>query len=66
MITKYIQFDEPTKEKPLGIPKTGQILSTKACRIPIKRLSISKSNIVSCNKKSTKKEVFKLKIIDLE
>lgn len=51
IVTKYIQFDEMesfehTREKPLGIqlsirPKTGQILSAKVCRIPIKALTLS-------------------------
>ena len=55
IVTKYIQFDqmetfEHTKEKPLGIalsirPKTGQILSAKVCRIPIRALDHSKVKI---------------------
>ena len=52
IIIKYLQFDqiktyEHTKKKPLGIalsikPKTGQILSTQVCSIPIKALVVSK------------------------
>ena len=68
IVTKYIQFDqmetfEHTKEKPLGIalsirPKTGQILSAKVCRVPIRALSISKEKIKEWNKKTDRKEAF--------
>ena len=68
IVTKYIQFDqmetfEHTKEKPLGIalsirPKTGQILSAKVCRIPIRALTIAKSKSQQYNKKTDRKEAF--------
>ena len=68
IVTKYIQFDqmetfEHTKEKPLGIalsirPKTGQILSAKVCRVPIRALSISKAKVTAYNKKTDRKEAF--------
>lgn len=68
IVTKYIQFDqmetfEHTKEKPLGIalsirPKTGQILSAKVCRIPIRALTISKEKSKAYNKKTDRREAF--------
>lgn len=68
IVTKYIQFDEMetfehTRKKPLGIevsirPKNGQILSAKVCRIPIKALTIAKSEAVKYNKKTDRKEAF--------
>ena len=68
IVTQYIQFDqietfEHTKERPLGIAlsiraKTGQILSAKVCRIPIRALSISKEKIKAYNKRSDRKEAF--------
>ena len=68
IITKYIQFDqmetyEHTKKKPLGIalsirPKTGQILSAQVCRIPIRALTVSKTESVLYNKKTNRREAF--------
>lgn len=53
--TTYVQFDEletfeQGKRRPLGVQcsvraKTGEIISTKVCRIPVKALAISKQYI---------------------
>lgn len=69
IVTKYIQFDEMetfevTRKQPLGIelsirPKTGQILSAKVCRIPIRALTIAKSESVSYNLKTNREQAFK-------
>ena len=52
IVTTYVQFDEletfeHTKKRPLGVEcsiraKTGQIISTKVCTIPVKALAVSK------------------------
>ena len=57
--TSYIQFDEletfeHTKKRPLGVQvsirwKTGEIISTKVCKIPVKALSVSKTYIQQWN-----------------
>ena len=64
--TSYIQFDEletfeHTKKKPLGVQvsirwKTGEIISTKVCKIPVKALSVSKSYIEKWNKNIDRKD----------
>ena len=69
IVTKYIQFDEmetfeKTRKQPLGIelsirPKTGQILSAKVCRIPIKALTLAKSEIVTYNLRITREQAFR-------
>ena len=66
IITKYIQCDEmetfeKTRANPLGIelairPKTGQILSARVCKIPIKALTLSAKKKTEYNKKSNRKE----------
>ena len=53
--TTYVQFDEletyeQGKRRPLGVQcsvraKTGEIISTKVCKIPVKALSVSKSYV---------------------
>ena len=68
-MTKYVQFDEMetfehNKERPLGIelsirPKTGQILSSKVCRIPIKALTLSPMKKNEYNSKTNRVIVFK-------
>lgn len=65
IITSYIQFDEletfeHTKKRPLGVllfirAKTGEILSAKVSRSPIRALSMSKKEIVKYNSKVNKK-----------
>ena len=60
IITTYVQFDEletfeHTKKRPLGVQvsiraKTGEIIHTKVCKIPVKALSVSKDYIVKWNK----------------
>ena len=57
--TTYVQFDEletfeRTKKRPLGVEvsvraKTGEIISTKVCRIPVKALAVSKKYIEKWN-----------------
>ena len=69
IFTKYIQFDEMesfehTREKPLGIqlsirPKTGQILSAKVCRIPIKALTLSPKKKAEYKKSVDRETSFK-------
>ena len=64
--TTYIQFGEMetfvgTRKTPYGIApairsKTGQILSARVCRIPIKALSISKAVIAEWNSKVNRKQ----------
>ena len=64
--TTYMQFDEMetfvnTRKTPYGIalairPKTGQILSAKVCRIPIKALSVSKAVSTKWNSKVNRKQ----------
>ena len=61
IITTYVQFDEletfeHTKKRPLGVQvsiraKTGQIISTKICKIPVKALSVSKNYTAYWNSK---------------
>ena len=68
IVTRYIQFDEMetfehSKEKPLGIelsirPKTGQILSAKVCRIPIKALTLTPTKKQAYKLKTDRKKVF--------
>ena len=65
--TTYVQFDEMetfvnTRKTPYGIalairPKTGQIISAKVCRIPIKALSVSKTVSTKWNSKVNRKQV---------
>lgn len=60
IITRYVQFDEMetfewTKKRPLGVQisiraKTGEIIHTKVCKIPVKALSVSKDYINKWNK----------------
>ena len=64
--TTYMQFDEMetfvnTRKTPYGIalairPKTGEILSAKVCRIPIKALSVSKAVSTEWNSKVNRKQ----------
>lgn len=66
IVTKYIQFDEMetfehTREKPLGIalsvrPKTGEIVSAKVSRIPIKALTLSPKKKRAYKDKTNKRE----------
>lgn len=61
IVTTYVQFDELetfewTKKRPLGVQvsirvKTGEIIHTKVCKIPVKALSVSKDYINKWNKK---------------
>ena len=69
IVTQYIQFDEmetfeKTRKQPLGIelsirPSTGQILSAKVCRIPIRALTIAKSESVAYNLKTNREQGFR-------
>ena len=64
--TTYMQFDEMetfvgTRKTPYGIalairPKTGQILSARVCRIPIKALTVSPSIMKDWNSKVNRKQ----------
>ncbi|MCY4129533.1 MAG: hypothetical protein OXG15_09895 [Gammaproteobacteria bacterium] len=57
--TTYVQFDEletfeHTKKKPLGVQvsiraKTGEIIETRVCKIPVKALAVSQSYIRDWN-----------------
>ena len=64
--TAYMQFDGmetfvKTRKQPYGIelsirPKTGQIISAKVCRVPIKGLTISKPLAVEWNLQSNREQ----------
>lgn len=59
IMTTYVQFDEletfeHTRRKPIGIQcsirvKTGEIISTKICTVPLKALTVSKRYIMDWN-----------------
>ena len=61
---------EHTKNKPLGIelairPKTGQIVSAKVCRIPMKAQSVSPQKKKAYKKKTNRKEAMTNMFLDI-